>query len=434
MTEQAPIRLINARLIDPASGYDGPGAIRFEKGVIKDVHYGTGELGGGDDVSVDSEGKIVAPGLVDLRTFVGEPGSEYRETLQSASRAAATGGVTTFLCMPNTQPVIDDAALVDFIIRRARDTAITNVLPAAAITKNMAGDTLTEFGLLTEAGAVAFTEGRHHLQSAQMMKNALTYAKNFDALIINQPLEHSLAVSGVMNAGEIATYLGLKGIPKQAESIALERDIQLAQLTGGLYHAAQISCDLSLHALERAKQSHTNITCGVSINNLALSELDIGAYRTFFKLSPPLRSMDDRAAMIKGIKDGTIDVIVSAHDPQDVEAKRHPFAQAEDGAVGLETWLGAALRLVHDGSVDIMTLIRAMTLNPAQLLGLDAGRLAQGAPADVVMFDIDRPWQVKEEHLKSQSRNTPFELAQFTGQVSQTYCAGVKIYDAGEHD
>src|SRR6185437_13769058 len=298
---------------------------------------------------------LLAPGLIDMRVFTGEPGREYRETLASASAAAAAGGVTSFVLMPDTLPVIDDGALVDFLVRRGKATASVNVLPAAAITKGLRGEEITEFGLLKEAGAVCFADGRHSIQSSSLLRAAFSYAANFDMPVVHHVADRSLVGDGVMNEGHFATVLGLKGIPVEAETIPLARDLQLALLTGVRYHAAQISTANSVKLMAEARKLSRSVSCGVSINNLALNENDIGAYRTFFKLSPPLRSEDDRQAVIEGLRTGIIDVIHSDHDPQDSEVKRQPFAEASDGAIGLETLLAAALRLVHSGDVELIT-------------------------------------------------------------------------------
>ncbi len=330
--------------------------------------------------------------------------------------------------MPDTDPVIDDPALVDFILRRARDTAHVRVHPMAALTKGLAGEELSEFGLLKEAGAVAFTQGRRSLRNAQVMRNALTYARDFDALVAHQPVDADLQSAGVMNEGEMATRLGLPGIPRQAETIVLERDLQLAALTGGRYHAALLSCAASVEAVRRAKAAGAGVTAAAAIAHLSLNENDIGPYRTFFKLSPPLRAEDDRLALVQGLADGAIDIIVSDHDPQDVEGKRQPFAEASDGAVGLDTLLAVGLRLVHEQALPLARLIDAMSTRPAALLGLQAGTLAAGAPADLAVVDLERPWVVSEDLLHSRSRNTAFEGARLTGKVMRTLVAGRTVY------
>lgn len=424
-----PLVLDNARIIDPSRDLDTHGTVILAEGRI--LAAGPDANGSRPDGSeiVDCDGAIVAPGLVDMRVFVGEPGAEHRETFASASHAAAAGGVTTIVTMPDTDPVIDDVALVDFIMRRARDEAAVRVYPMAALTRGLAGGEITEFGLLREAGAIGFTEGRKSVANALVMRRALTYARDFGALIMHHTNDHNLSGHGVMNEGEVATRLGLSGIPKEAEIIMLERDVRLAALTGGRYHAAQISCAESLDVVRRAKDAGLAVTCGVSINNLCLNENDVGPYRTFFKLAPPLRSDDDRRAVIAGLADGTIDVIVSSHDPQDVDTKRYPFAEAADGAVGLETMLPAALRLVHAGDIDLLTLFRALSTRPAELLEIDAGRLAAGAPADIVVLDPDAAWICDPETLRSRSKNTPFEGARFSGQVLRTLVAGRTVYE-----
>ena len=424
--------LLYARLIDPSTGLDETGGVLIEDGKIVDLGPGVTAGSVGDAQVIDCGGHVLAPGLIDMLVFSGEPGHEHRETLSTTSRAAAAGGVTTIICMPNTEPVIDDVALVDFIMRRARDTARINVHPMAAMTKGLKSEEMAEIGLLRDAGAIAFTNGKTSLADAKMMRNVLAYAKDFGALIIHHLEEPTLAQNGVMNEGEVATRLGLPGIPREAETIMLERDLRLAELTGGRYHAGQISCRASLDIIRAAKERGLPVTCGVSINHLTLNENDIGPYRTFFKMRPPLRSEDDRAAMVEGIASGDIDVIVSAHDPQDADGKRRPFAEAADGAIGVETLLSAALRLYHDGSVDLSTLLRALTANPARLLGLPSGRLAKGAPADLVLIDLDTPFVVNPELLRTRSKNTPFDEARLQGRALMTLVAGRAVYNYGE--
>lgn len=424
--------LLYARLIDPSTGLDETGGVLIEDGKILDLGPSVTAGSIGDAQVIDCGGHVLAPGLIDMLVFSGEPGHEHRETLSTTSRAAAAGGVTTIICMPNTEPVIDDVALVDFIMRRARDTARINVHPMAAMTKGLKSEEMAEIGLLRDAGAIAFTNGKTSLADAKMMRNVLAYAKDFGALIIHHLEEPTLAQNGVMNEGEVATRLGLPGIPREAETIMLERDLRLAELTGGRYHAGQISCRASLDIIRAAKARGLPVTCGVSINHLTLNENDIGPYRTFFKMRPPLRSEDDRAAMVEGIASGDIDVIVSAHDPQDADGKRRPFAEAADGAIGVETLLSAALRLYHDGSVDLSTLLRALTANPARLLGLPSGRLAKGAPADLVLIDLDTPFVVNPELLRTRSKNTPFDEARLQGRALMTLVAGRAVYNYGE--
>jgi dihydroorotase len=334
------------------------------------------------------------------------------------------------IVMPNTDPVIDDAALVDFVLRRARDTAVVRIAPMAAITKGLGGELMTEIGLLKEAGAVAVTDGDRAVANARTFRRALAYAHDFCMPVVQHVEEPTLA-TGVMNAGEIATRLGLPGIPAAAEVILLERDIRLVELTGASYHAAQLSCRQSLEVVRRAKDRGLPVSCGVSVNHLVLNENDIGAYRTFFKLSPPLRSEDDRMAMVEGLRDGTIDVIVSSHDPQNTDTKRLPFAEAKFGAIGLETMFAAALRLFHNADVPLVRLIDAMTAAPARTLGLEPGRLAPGAPADIVIADLNRNWRVEEQSLKSRSKNSPFEHATLEGRVVETIVAGRTVYRGG---
>jgi dihydroorotase len=432
LTQPAPgqsTALVNARLIDPANGLDLNGGILIENGLIADIgtHVGA-DLDAGTMVR-DCGGNIIAPGLVDMLVSTGEPGNEHRETLATASEAAAAGGVTTFCCLPDTDPVIDDIALVDFIRRRARDTALVRVHPIAAMTKGLAGAEMTEFGLLKDAGAVAVTDAHHAVSSARVMRRALAYARDFNILVIQHPQERSLSDGGVMNEGEVSTRLGLPGIPGAAETIILERDIRLVELTGARYHAAQISCAASANVIRRAKEAGLPVTCGVSINHLTLNENDIGPYRTFYKVAPPLRSEHDRRAMIDALVDGTIDVVVSNHDPQDPDTKRRPFIEAAFGANGLETLLSASLSLVHNESVPLSRMIETVTAAPSRLLGLNGGTLAPGQPADLVLIDMNTPWLVTAEALKSRSKNTPYEDRHFEGRALMTMVAGRVVYE-----
>lgn len=423
-SETRPVLLANARLLDPVTGREGLGGVLVSGGVIRD--FGA-ELRAGtvaDAETVDCGGALLVPGLVDLRAFIGEPGEEYRETLRSASEAAAAGGVTTVVAQPNTSPVIDDPAVVDFVLRRARDTSIVNIRVAAALTKGCRGLEMSEIGLLKEAGAVAVTDGDRPVTNAQVMRRALTYARVFDMPVIHHVEDPHLVGEGVMNEGEFSTRLGLPGIPTAAETIMLERDIRLVALTGGRYHAAMITCRESLEVIRRAKQAGLPVTAGVSINHLTLNEMDIGGYRTFLKLRPPLRHEEDRLAMVEAVADGLIDVIVSDHNPQDVETKRLTFAECEPGAIGLETMLSAGLRLVEAGQISLPRLLEAMSEAPAKLTGLETGRMARGAPADLIALDPEMPWVVDAALLKSRCKNTPFDEARLSGKVTMTMVAG----------
>lgn len=419
--------LKNLRIIDPSRDLDETGTIIVENGVILAAGNSTEAAPKGAEVK-DCSGLVAVPGLVDARVFVGEPGGEYRETIESASRAAAAGGVTSIITMPDTDPVIDDIALVQFVQKTARDKALVNVYPAAALTKHLDGEEMTEFGLLREAGAVCFTNGRRPVHDTLVLRRAMTYAREFGAVISLETRDKYLGADGVMNEGLLASWLGLSGVPREAEIIPLERDLRIAGLTKGAYHAAKISLPESAEAIATARKRGANVTCSISINHLTLNENDIGEYRTFFKLSPPLRGEDDRVAMVQALADGTIDIIVSSHDPQDVDTKRLPFADAADGAIGLETMLAAALRLHHSGEVPLMRLIDAMSTRPAQIFGLDAGTLKPGAKADITLIDLDEPWLFSKDAIVSRSKNTPFENARFTGRAVQTYVAGKLVH------
>ena len=426
------IVLKNLRILDPSRNLDENGSIVIENGKISAIGSGAQNQGAPEGAEIlDGRGMIAAPGLVDARVFTGEPGGEHRETIESASRAAAAGGVTTFIVMPDTDPVIDDIALVEFVLKAARDKAVVNVHPAAALTKHLAGEEMTEFGLLRDAGAVAFTNGRNPMHNAQVLRRAMTYAREFGSVIALETRDRHLGAGGVMNEGLLASWLGLSGTPREAELIPLERDLRIAALTRAKYHAAQISVPESAEAVKIARERGANVTCAASINHLTLNENDIGEYRTFFKLSPPLRGEDDRKAMVNALARGEIDIIVSSHDPQDVDTKRLPFADAADGAIGLETMLAAALRLHHSGEVPLMRLIDALSTRPAKIFGLDAGTLAPGARADIVLIDPDEPWLATKDCFVSRSKNTPFEDARFTGRAVSTYVAGKRVHSLG---
>jgi len=416
----------NTRLFDPASNLDEIGNILFnEEGIIacgKDIPLPQ------DVTTIDGTGLVTTPGLVDMQVFIGEPGGEYRETLATASQAAAAGGVTTMIMMPDTQPVIDDAALVDYISRRARGTALVNVHPMAGITKGLDGEMMNEFGLLHEAGAVAFTDGSRSVMNARIMQKAMSYAANFNALIMHHAIDTNLVGEGVMNEGELAIRLGLSGIPVIAETIMIERDIRLVEATGARYHIAQISSRKSIDIVRQAKDKGLPVTCGVSSNHLMLNQNDVENYRTFAKLMPPLRTEEDRQALIEAIADGTIDVIVSGHNPQGEDAKRRPFGEAEFGSIGVETLLAAGLTLHHEVKVPLTRLIEAMSTTPSRLLGLSVGTLSIGHPADLILIDIDAPWIVDADNLHSRSRNAAIEGRKVQGKVTETIVSGKTVF------
>lgn len=430
MTSQSNSLVIkNAHLVDPSQDIDSKASLLIENGKIADIHIGGDEISAPEDAQIiDAKGNHVFPGLVDARVHTGEPGSEHRETIASASAAAAKGGVTSFIMMPDTNPIIDEVSLVDYVRRAARDNALVRVYPAAAVTKGFAGKELTEFGLLKEAGAVMLSDGQNSFDNPLTLRRALTYARDFGMVISAETQDKDLAANGVMNEGLTATHLGLSGIPREAEIITLERDLRIAALSKGNYHAAKISTSTSAQAVARYKADGANVTAGVSINSLTLNENDIGRYRTFLKLSPPLRNEDDRLAMIDALKNGTLDIIVSSHDPHDVDTKRHPFAEAASGAVGMETLLAAALRLHHNDQVPLSRIIDALSTKPAEIFGLDAGTLKKGANADLCIVDIDAPWVCREAELHSRSKNTPFEGELFSGKVLQTLVEGNTIH------
>lgn len=420
-----PTAFLNARLVDPASGRDEPGALLVADGTIQSVLWGEPDPSPPEDAhTIDARGLLLSPGLIDARVFVGEPGAEHKETLASASRAATAGGVTTLVVMPETDPVIDDAALVDFLKRRARDTAEVHVHPMAALTRGLKGEVMTEMGLLAEAGAVGFTDGTRQVANARVMRRAMAYATLFDALVAHVPEDPSLSLGTAMNEGELATRLGLSGVPKAAETIMLQRDLELVRLTGARYHAALVTCAESLALIAAAKDEGLPVTCAVSAHHLALNENDIGSYRTYLKVRPPLRGEDDRRALAQGVADGIIDLVVSSHQPQAPEEKRLPFAEASDGCVGLETLLPVLLERVHGGEIGLLQALAAVTINPAALFRLEAGRLAPGAPADLALIDLAKPFALRLADLHSKCRNSPFENHRFQGKAVATFIGG----------
>ena len=427
-----PTAFVNARLIDPASGRDGPGGLLTQDGAIADCGPSIKKDAVGSDFEiVDCRGKCLAPGLVDMRVQLREPGEEHKETIASGSAAAAAGGVTSMVCLPNTDPVIDDVAGVEFIARRARENRLSKVYCYGAITRKLAGQELVEFGLLAESGALAFTDGLHAVADARVMLRALKYSTAFDVLMVQFPEEPALARNGAMNAGELATRLGLTGIAPQAEVMMIERDMHLLAMSGARYHVSSLSTAASVDAVRMAKARGLNVTCDTAPHYFALDENEVGDYRTFAKVSPPLRRDTDRAAIAAAVADGTIDCVVSDHAPHDQDSKRVPFAQAASGVIGLETLLPVALELVHKKQIDLIGLFRRLALAPADLLRLPQGRLTKGAPADLVLFDPDTAWQVDPARMQSKSKNSAFDGRPVQGRVLKTVVDGRIVFDAG---
>ncbi|QNT68069.1 dihydroorotase [Defluviicoccus vanus] len=424
------VAYVNARLLDPSSNLDAPGGLLSEGESIVDFgpHVIAGQLPDGCEV-VDCQGYSLCPGLVDIRVQLREPGEEHKGTLASAGRAAAAGGITSMVCLPNTSPVIDDNSVVEFVARRARLLGLTKVYPYGAVTEGLEGQQLAELGMLAESGAVAFTDGVKAVANAKVMCQALSYARTFGLLIVEHPEEPTLAAGGDMNAGEMATRLGLVGIPSEAEVIMVERDVRLVELTGGRLHFAHLSTAAAVDVVRRAKARGLDITCDTAPPYFALNENAIGDYRTFAKLSPPLRADEDRRAVIDGLVDGTIDAIASDHAPEDEDAKRLPFAQAAFGGLGLETLLTISLELYHNGFLSLLEVIRLLTSRPAERFGLPAGRLIRGGAADLTLFDPDRAWQIREYELYSKSKNTPFDYRPVQGRVVMTVVDGRRVFE-----
>ncbi|MDX6750334.1 dihydroorotase [Geminicoccaceae bacterium 1502E] len=424
-----PLLIHNARLLDPSSGLDAAGGVLVAEGRIAEAGPRLAATAAPEGAELlDAGGLCLAPGLVDMRVQFGEPGAEHKERFESGCRAAVAGGVTSLALLPDTEPPIDDPAMVEFVARRARQARLAKVYPYAAVTQRLEGRALAELGLLREAGAVAFSDGARAIASAAVMSRALAYAGMVDALVVQHPEEPELAAGGVMNAGAIAARLGLTGIPAVAEVIMVERDLRLLAATGGRLHFAHVSTAAAIEAIRAAKARGLPVTCDATPHHLALNELEVEGYRTFAKVSPPLRSEDDRRAVVEGLRDGTIDAIASDHCPQDQDSKRLPFGQAAFGVVGVETMLPVCLRLVHEGQMSLLDLMARLSLAPARLLGLPGGRLAAGAPADLVLFDPEAPWKITEAGLRSLSKNTAFEGRLVQGKVARTLVDGRTVF------
>ena len=420
---------INANIIDPQNSLnENGGLIINENGIIEAIgkKVNTNNIPAREK-TIDLKGKYIFPGLVDMRVFVGEPGYEYKENFRTLSNAALAGGVTSVVTMPNTDPVIDNVSIVDFLKRRGRDKSKINVFPSASLTKNLEGTNMTEFGLLQTKGIVAFTDGTRTIQNTQLMSRIMNSAKDLGTLIMQHAEDYNLSKNGMINSGIIATKLGLSGIPDVAERIIIERDLTLLEYIKCRYHISQISSEKSVEIVKERK-NRVKFTTGVSINNLSLNENDIGDFKTFLKLSPPLRKEEDRMALVEGLKNQTIDVIVSDHKPEDEEQKRLTFAQAATGASGIETLLSLSLELFHNGSLKLETIIKALTSNPAKILKINKGNLSVGNNADFCIVDLDKPWIVKKEKLVSKSKNTSIENKRLQGKVTNTFVNGVELF------
>lgn len=423
------LQIINARLLDPATGTDAPGGVFIEKGVIKEFRTGTGVSFKDAKETIDADGLCLAPGLIDLRAKTGEPGEEHKETLATASRAALSGGITSLVVMPDTRPVIDDVALVQFIAERGRETAFARVYPAGGLTVGLAGEAMSEIGLMTEAGAVLFTNGDWPVASAQVMKRAMTYAASRGAIVMSRPDDRTLSGSGVMNGGEFAARNGLSGIPIEAEWLGAMRDVTLAEQTGCALILDQVTSQRTLDIVDIARGRGAKVFTTVAAHSLFFNELDVGDYLTYCKVNPPFRTEQARKTLIASLKEGSIDAVVSAHDPQPPEEKRLPFGEASFGAAGLETVLPCLLTLVAEDELTLLEALAPVTIGPASILNLPQGRIAKGAPADLILFDPAKPWLCDRDHLLSRSKNSPFDGRRLQGRVMRTFVAGKTVFE-----
>ena len=413
----------NARLIDPEAQTDATGSLLVRDGMIEGIDADAPE---GATV-IDCNARALAPGIIDWGVKIGEPGERHKESFRSAGLAAAAGGVTTIVARPDTLPPIDTPESLEFVTRRAADAPV-NIRHMASLTKAREGREMVEIGFLTDAGAVAFTDGVRQVADTRLLSRCMTYARGLGALIVGHPQDAGLSRGAAATSGKFASIYGIPAVSPMAEVIGLDRDLALVAMTGCRWHADQITTAGSLPALRRARDAGLDVTAGISIHHLTLNEYDVGDYRTFFRFTPPLRSEDDRLAMVEAVAEGVIDVIASFHTPQDEESKRLPFEAAAPGAVGLQTLLPAAMRLYHQGGLSLPQLWRAMSLNPAKRLGLPGGRLTVGAPADLVLFDPDAPFVLDRFTLLSKSKNTPFDGARMEGRVIGTWVGGRRVF------
>ena len=425
-----PIAFTNARILDPASGFDGPGTLLVAGGWVKAV------LSPNDPIPADAEvrrcdGLAIMPGLIDSRAFCGEPGADHRETIASLGRAAAAGGITTLAMMPDASPVLDEAAMIAFVREVAERDSVVRIVPSCALTQGLRGERLAELGLMLDAGAAFASQGKRGVANAALLRRAMLYARDFDVVVDLPPIDPHLA-TGVMTAGSWSSWLGLPSSPPDAETVPLLRDLELAQSTGARLNVASLSLGRSVEHVVRARNEGADVTASVSINHLSLNETDVGAYRTFFRLDPPLRAEAERQALVQALRDGAIDTVCSTHDPQDADTKRLPFADAAPGAIGVETLLAALLRLHHSGEVPLLRLIETVTSAPAKRFGLPGGTLKPDVAADLAIVDLDEPWIVKEDEIVSLSKNTAFEQARFQGRVVETWVGGKQVFASHE--
>lgn len=419
------LRIDNARLLCPANGWDENGSLLIEDGLIAEI----GDIKGKAKDTIDAGGLCLSPGLIDLRVKTGEPGAEQKETLATASRAAVAGGVTSMVVMPDTNPVIDDVALVQFIANRGQATAQTRIYPAGALTKGLNGEAMAEIGLMSDSGAVFFTNGDRPVADPSILRRTMGYAASCDAIVSSRADDHSLAKNGVMNGGALAARIGLSGLPREAEWLGLSRDLLLAEATGCKLLIDQVSTARSFEMIKAARDRGVKAWASVAAHHLFFNELDVGDYLTYCKVNPPFRKEEDRQALIEALAAGEIDAVVSAHDPQPPEEKRLPFAEASFGAAGLETVLSALMVLVQDERLSMLDALMPVTASPANIIGVPQGQLNAGAPADIILFDPNTPWLCEREHLRSRSLNSPFDGRRMVGRVMRTIIGGETVFE-----
>lgn len=422
MNRAPNIHVHGGRLVDPANGIDEPLDLWLADGRVLAV--GEAPPGFEAEVTIDAEGQVVCPGLIDLGVYLREPGFEHKATIASESRAAARGGITTLICMPQTEPVIDTPAVWELIRRRAKACGNARVLAMGALTQDLAGEQLAEMGALQAAGCVAVTNGRNRLANTLVARRAMEYASTFDLPVVLCSEDPHLKASGVVHEGAVATRLGLPGIPSAAETVAVARDLALTEHTGCRSHFHTLSTGRAAEMIAQARRANRRISADVAVHQLFLMETDVDGFRAECRVDPPLRTHSDRERLRQAVAEGEIEVICSDHQPHEADAKNEPFPATAPGISGLETLLPLTLKLVEEGVLDLPRAIACLTAGPARVLGLELGRLSPGASADLCIFDPEAAWTFRADEMTSAGRNTPFDGWEFRGRVTHTLFEG----------